>query len=217
MATISRLGQSGNAGVGRPKNHGANRAILRAALDLYGADGYSGFNLTKVAAKAGVGKSSIYARWPDKERLLLDAFTENIVTPEPNGLTVGVVLTDWATSRVAMYVGPHAAAIRRVFVEGSTEDPVLSEIYSYVYRKPVVQLQAYLWDFKKRGIIPGHCSITRMVDAIEGSVLMRGFAIPEQNVACFLTEIPEYVEALVADQLAVLDREEPDFPFAAHG
>ena len=40
-----------------------------------------------------------------------------------------------------------------------------------------------------------------LLDAVEGSVLMRTFCLPEEDVPCFLTEVEEYAEALVDDQL----------------
>ena len=48
--------------------------ILRAALDELGEIGYGGFTVESVAARAGVGKSTIYRHWPDKLALIADAF-----------------------------------------------------------------------------------------------------------------------------------------------
>lgn len=47
--------------------------ILTAALDLLGELGYGGLTIEGVAARAGVGKSTIYRHWPGKLELVEDA------------------------------------------------------------------------------------------------------------------------------------------------
>jgi AcrR family transcriptional regulator len=48
--------------------------ILRAAVDELGDVGYGGVTIESVAARAGVGKATIYRHWPDKLALIADAF-----------------------------------------------------------------------------------------------------------------------------------------------
>ena len=47
--------------------------IMRATLDLARELGYSKLSIEGVAARAGVGKHTIYRRWPSKGLLFLDA------------------------------------------------------------------------------------------------------------------------------------------------
>ena len=58
---------------GRPRDADADDRIIDAALAEYAAHGRAGYSLNGVARRAGVGKSSIYLRWRDKETLLVDA------------------------------------------------------------------------------------------------------------------------------------------------
>jgi TetR/AcrR family transcriptional regulator, regulator of autoinduction and epiphytic fitness len=48
--------------------------ILRAAVEELAAVGYGGVTIESIAARAGVGKSTIYRHWPDKLELIADAF-----------------------------------------------------------------------------------------------------------------------------------------------
>ena len=57
---------------GRPRSDRAHRAILDAFLQQLIADGFADLRLEHVAAQAGVGKATIYRRWPSKEALALD-------------------------------------------------------------------------------------------------------------------------------------------------
>ena len=58
---------------GRPRTPGAEKRIIDAALEEYGEHGWSGFTMDGVARRAGVGKSTVYLRWQDKDTLLTDA------------------------------------------------------------------------------------------------------------------------------------------------
>ncbi|GAB3205494.1 TetR/AcrR family transcriptional regulator [Marinactinospora thermotolerans] len=59
---------------GRPRSRRADDAILSAALDLLGERGnIAEVSIEAIAARAGVGKATIYRRWPGKEELLVDA------------------------------------------------------------------------------------------------------------------------------------------------
>jgi AcrR family transcriptional regulator len=60
-------------GPGRPRDPKADRAILRATTELLGEEGYEGLSIEGVAARAGVGKTTVYRRWPSKEPLVADA------------------------------------------------------------------------------------------------------------------------------------------------
>src|SRR6266567_8181780 len=74
---------------GRPRSEQADRAILDAALSLFAESGPGGLCIEKVAARAGVGKATIYRRWPGKEDLLLDALAAvKLPLPAPKGKSV---------------------------------------------------------------------------------------------------------------------------------
>lgn len=60
---------------GRPRSPEADRAILAAAVDLLADEGFAGVTMEGVAARAGVGKATVYRRWPTKSALVVDAVT----------------------------------------------------------------------------------------------------------------------------------------------
>ena len=60
---------------GRPRSEEADRAIVAAALDVLIDVGASGFTVEAVAARAGVGKSTIYRRFDGSHDLLAEALS----------------------------------------------------------------------------------------------------------------------------------------------
>ena len=74
---------------GRPRNEAAGQAMLDAALEAVAEGGLDGVSCEDVAARAGVGKATLYRRWPGKEDLLIAAFASlKSPLPEPAGESV---------------------------------------------------------------------------------------------------------------------------------
>src|SRR5580693_1776718 len=88
-----RKAEAGSAGTtrrpGRPRSEQAEQAIIEATLDLFAEQGFEGVCVEAVAARAGVGKATIYRRWPNKEELLLAAFG-SLKSPFPEAKGVSV-------------------------------------------------------------------------------------------------------------------------------
>jgi AcrR family transcriptional regulator len=74
---------------GRPRSERAEQAILDATIEAVGDCGIDGVRCEDVAARAGVGKATLYRRWPGKEDLLIAAFAAlKSPLPEPRGDSV---------------------------------------------------------------------------------------------------------------------------------
>jgi AcrR family transcriptional regulator len=78
-----RPGESGRSRRGRPRDPGVDAAILTAAVDLLAEAGYARLTMEQVAARAGVGKASLYLRWPNKVALVAEAIEQrSAVVPD---------------------------------------------------------------------------------------------------------------------------------------
>ena len=78
-------GPSGEGGGprGRPRSQEADRAILTATVELLATKGLAAMSIEEVAARAGVGKATIYRRWSSKGLLALDAFVASFRAQQP--------------------------------------------------------------------------------------------------------------------------------------
>jgi TetR/AcrR family transcriptional regulator of autoinduction and epiphytic fitness len=67
-----------------PRIEHSRGAICRAALQEFASVGYAGFRMESVAARAGVGRSTVYRHWPEKAALIADALETLNTQPDPD-------------------------------------------------------------------------------------------------------------------------------------
>jgi AcrR family transcriptional regulator len=67
---------------GRPRSEAARTKILAAARALLEERGLPGLTVEGIAARAGVGKPTIYRHWPNAQAVAMDAFLEGSETGE---------------------------------------------------------------------------------------------------------------------------------------
>jgi AcrR family transcriptional regulator len=82
-AVLGGAGAGGGGQRGRPRSQEADRAILNATVELLADRGLAAMSIEEVAARAGVGKTTIYRRWPSKGLLALDAFVTSFREEQP--------------------------------------------------------------------------------------------------------------------------------------
>jgi AcrR family transcriptional regulator len=73
---------------GRPRSAEADLAIVRATLEVLREDGYRGLSVEKVRGRAGVGKATIYRRYPSRQDLVKAAISHlqgTLEVPEDGG------------------------------------------------------------------------------------------------------------------------------------
>ena len=76
-----REGAGERARAGRPRDPRLDEAVVTATLQLLAEEGYAQLTVERIAARAGVGKASLYRRWPDKVSIVLEAVSRNPERP----------------------------------------------------------------------------------------------------------------------------------------
>ena len=71
---------------GRPRDPEVDEAIMVATLDVLVQDGFAHLTMEGVADRAGVGKASLYRRWPNKVALVVETLRrlaeQQVVLPD---------------------------------------------------------------------------------------------------------------------------------------
>ena len=89
----------------RRRSDRARAAILSAATELLAEDGYRKLSIEAIAARAGVGKQTIYRWWPSKGAVVFDAFMQRqrdeggTEPPETDDLAADIALLLRNTAR----------------------------------------------------------------------------------------------------------------------
>lgn len=73
-AVKALLDESAGRAPGRPRCAITHQAILDSANVLLEEVGFANMSIEGIAARAGVGKATIYRRWPNKASVVMDAF-----------------------------------------------------------------------------------------------------------------------------------------------
>ena len=134
---------------GRRRNPATRAAILATAFDVVAELGYARLTIEKVAARAGVGKQTIYRWWPNKGALVLDAVLERSVgsagSAEPAELPdTGDLEADLAAVLVATVeelADPAFDRALRGLTAAVIEDPDLSQTYRERLDEPMRELK----------------------------------------------------------------------------
>jgi AcrR family transcriptional regulator len=178
---------------GRPRNAQADEAILDAVLALLGSgQSAAALSIEAVAAKAGVGKATIYRRWPNKEALLVDAVASmKGAVPEPKGESVRddlvtLIAGNW-TNRAKRY-GKVTACLLPEFSKG--------EEMRRVYQAVIEPRRDVMRQVLRRGVESGEL---RADLDVELTLLMLSGPSMLQNMLQWNPRVPEegFPEALV--------------------
>jgi AcrR family transcriptional regulator len=112
---------------GRPRDAGADDAILSAAVDVLAEGGIGAFTVDAVAARAGRGKATIYRRWPSRRALLCQAARRvgaALAVPDPDTGALAADARALAGAWASMAAGPVGRALPPLFAEAAV-DPAM--------------------------------------------------------------------------------------------
>jgi AcrR family transcriptional regulator len=173
--TAAKVAEDQRRSPGRPRSEEADRAIIAATRELFAESGAAGLCIEKVAARAGVGKSTIYRRWPGKEDLLLAAIASlQAPLPEPRGRSVREDLRTLVGALTEQSADPAKAREFALLLGEGHKYPRLMDRYIRTWVEPRREvIRAVL----RRGVVTGELREDTDVEAalfmLVGSVLAR--------------------------------------------
>jgi AcrR family transcriptional regulator len=116
---------------GRPRRAAARQAIIDSALQLLAERGFQAATIEAIALRAGVGRNTIYRRWPSKEGLIVDALRELLADlDEQEGEDVYSLLLDWVRDFVRVFNDPLYGRIVPVVLGELQRNPAFARVYA---------------------------------------------------------------------------------------
>lgn len=161
---------------GRPRSAAAEQAILRATVAEVAEVGIRALSVERVAARAGVGKATVYRRWPAKDALVAAA-----VRSVQAGMPVrdtGYLREDLREMyRTALHAVRSAPMVRALYLRLLSErdaDPELFATFTDQLVRPRLQQLTDLVDGgRRRGEIRSDLDPAMVVDVVVGPALVR--------------------------------------------
>ncbi len=163
-------------GPGRPRDAGRDQAILTATLEILLEQGYSALTIEGVAVSAGVGRPTIYRRWPSKPALVVAALVQSTRLALP-AVDTGSLRRDLIVVQrqlVQLMNSPESRRITAGLVADLTADPELAQTYVNQYLSP---RRATVWQVLQRGVDRGELAADAdfafIYDLLVGPLFMR--------------------------------------------
>ncbi|MFH6690402.1 TetR/AcrR family transcriptional regulator [Cellulosimicrobium funkei] len=162
------------------RSESSRRAVLAAALDLLQEIPYPQLSIEGIAARARVGKQTIYRWWPSKAAIVLDAFLtlsegedgRAPVLPDTGDLVADLRHVLHAT--VAELEDPRLAAPMRALATEAAHDPALADLYRERLDEPLREAKRQrLRSAQESGELAPDLDLDVAVDLVWGPVLNR--------------------------------------------
>ncbi len=162
-------------GRGRPRDPGTDDRITRAAAELLLQRGFDRTTVDDVAARAGVGKATVYRRWPSKEDLAVAAM-ETLYSAEMPEPDTGSIRTDLAASyrAVLTFVNtPEGEAFLRTSIAESVRDGRIAALYRSSTERREQQSRATFERAIARGEVRPEIDVDSAVQWLGGLLAIR--------------------------------------------
>jgi AcrR family transcriptional regulator len=157
-------------------------AVMQAVIGELIDNGYAGATVERVAARAGVAKTTIYRRWGSLDGLLADLMAEHAAQeiPVPDEGDLDADLRALARSVVASLRQPAIKAAFAAMIAAGTQDPAAREVLSRFLAARIAKMTVIVDRAKLRGELPPLTDATEVLLAVTGPIYYRLFIAGEQ-------------------------------------
>ncbi len=122
---------------GRPRSARSHQAMLQATLELLAEVGFEAMSIEAIAARAGVGKTTIYRRYSSKAELVADAvesIREEIVIPDTGSLWGDMDTLIQTAAQISL--NPLGRQTVAMIISSASSNAEFAQIYWTKYLQP---------------------------------------------------------------------------------
>lgn len=160
---------------GRPRDPGADARILDAACALLLDRGYERMTVDEVAERAGVGKATVYRRWPSKDDLAHDAFQRifDVEVPVPDTGSLRDDLIAVYTSTLEFVNTPAGQRFLLLVAAEASRDDRAAGVYLQMYSRRRETGRNMFQRAIEVGELRSDVDIDELIDGFPGLLVMR--------------------------------------------
>jgi AcrR family transcriptional regulator len=178
------------------RSESSHRAIIAATQELLVEVGYRQLTIEGVAARAGVGKQTIYRWWPSRAALALEAYLagSDALQPPPDSGVAREDVRQLLAWLVAVLAEPIGGRVVAGLIADLQHDPELAERFhrDVVPARRRAMLEA-LARGRERGELRVDADLELAVDALHGAVFYRLLLSGEPLDAGFTEQVADQV------------------------
>ena len=159
---------------GRPRSEDIDGAVMAAAISLFEENGYKATSLEAIAAKAGIGRPTLYRRWPNKAALAAAVY-ETLV-PMPDLPPAGFRQRLRALTRhvfAAYRSSPAAAILAGLVVEGQADESSRDAFEAHYFTPRRAMIVRLFQQASAHGERATEADPELLVDAYVGAIWVR--------------------------------------------
>jgi AcrR family transcriptional regulator len=157
---------------GRPRDQHADTKILEAALRLLEQHGFRAVTLEGIAEEAGVARTTVYRRWPNKAAVVMDAFltqvAPGIAFPE-HPVALERLRLQMQLLAQAFRQGP-GLLIRALLAEAQFDEELRAAVHHGWIAKRRASAKAIIEDAILAGELPNDANADALLDALYGGL-----------------------------------------------
>ncbi|MGW6729656.1 TetR/AcrR family transcriptional regulator [Nocardia sp. NPDC055029] len=181
---------------GRPRSARAHQAIMEATRDLLTSVGYEQMSIEAIAARAGVGKPTVYRWWRSKAAIVAEAalsgYLASLAGPPPDTGDITSDLRNWVAEMVHRLDSPADTALFRGWAAAAADsDTDARRLYDQLSGPNREQLVRRLDGAVAAGQVRADADLEAAADILIGTMLYQVLARqpatePQSNVEGFL-------------------------------
>jgi AcrR family transcriptional regulator len=183
--------------LGRPRSQVIDDAIVTAARALLAEVGYRSLTMEAVAARAGIGKQSLYRRWPRKPLLIFAAVLggqEAVAEQIPDTGSFAADLAAITAQQLSVYQTPGMTAlVQGLLADCLTEPELIAELRRRFIRPRLAMLEHCADRARERGELGAEVSSRSIADTLAGAMFAR-FIVFGEGDAAFAADLTRIVE-----------------------
>lgn len=170
------------ASPGRPRSADVDRRIVTAALELLLESGFDGIGYEQVARIAGVGRPTVYRRYPERSDLLFAAISEGhrVQSPDPASVPAEPDVEDLVEGWAQSLSHSRGRRLDLLLMTGFATHPELyAEFRTYSVDAREAAIDGVLERARTRGEFPADADVPTIRSLLSGAVAHHLLTEPE--------------------------------------